>query len=80
MAPDRGPRRGWAGGEPVGGGPKRFHYELSDLLGDEECEIVLTTGHTLAGHFYSTVEGATDGKVLLFVPSDAEPIATEGGV
>ncbi|MEA2640383.1 MAG: hypothetical protein QOF51_1777 [Chloroflexota bacterium] len=44
-------------------------HHLQELLGEEECEIVLGTGHVLPGHFYPTTEGGSATTVLLFIPS-----------
>ena len=44
----------------------------SELLADEVCQLVLSTGHVLAGHFYPISEAGGDRTRLVFIPSEAE--------
>jgi hypothetical protein len=43
----------------------------AELLADEPCELVLSTGHALAGHFYESSDVAPERSVLVFIPSGA---------
>ena len=41
----------------------------AELLADEACELVLSTGHTLAGHFYPSPEGSSERLMFVFIPA-----------
>ena len=43
-----------------------------ELLADEVYELVLSTGHALAGHFYPSPHGSPEHPVFLFIPSGME--------
>jgi hypothetical protein len=44
-------------------------HQSSELLSDEACQLVLSTGHVLAGHFYPNSEASDERTVLVFIPS-----------
>jgi hypothetical protein len=45
-------------------------HPSSEFLADEAYQLVLSTGHVLAGHFYPSSDGSDERPVLVFIPSD----------